>query len=249
MKPVIGITTDRNMRDLHWSYMVHEKYVAAVVDGAQGFAVLLPALGPRQPVDDILERVDGLLFTGSPSNVEPHHYGGAPSAPGTLHDPARDATTLPLLRAAVERGIPVLAICRGFQEMNVAFGGTLHQRVDLVDGYGEHREDEAGTLEQQYGPAHAVELVSGGLLQRCSDMRTATVNSLHWQGIDRLAEGLQVEATAPDGLIEAVSVRNASAFALGVQWHPEWQHESNALSRHIFGAFGDACYAYRRSRG
>ena len=182
------------------------------------------------------------LFTGSPSNVEPHLYEGAPSAPGTLHDPARDATTLPLIRKAVRAGVPVFGICRGFQEMNVAFGGTLHQRLHEVPGHLDHRDDETQPLEVQYGPAHDVTLEPGGVLRALALSDTIQVNSLHNQGIDRLGAELAVEARAPDGVIEAFRVRDAQRFALAVQWHPEWKVMSNPFSRALFAAFGQASH-------
>jgi putative glutamine amidotransferase len=249
MKPLVGVTADRTMMGLHPSHVAGEKYIAAVVDGAQALAMLLPALGDRQAPEDLFAHIDGLLFTGSYSNVEPHRYGGHASAPGTLHDAARDATTLPLLRAAIDAGIPVLAICRGFQEMNVVFGGTLHQSVQTVDGYDDHRENKEDDLDVQYGPSHALHLLQGGLLQKlaggASEVR---VNSLHGQGVERLGDGLTAEAHAPDGLIEAISVTHARAFTLGVQWHPEWKHASDALSTAIFRAFGAACRDRMRMR-
>ena len=127
-----------------------------MLEAADAVPLLIPALAEELRMDELLDRLDGILFTGSPSNVEPHHYQGPPSAPGTLHDPARDATTLPLIRKAVRAGVPVLGICRGFQEMNVAFGGTLHQKLHEVPGHLDHRDDDAQPLEVQYGPAHEV---------------------------------------------------------------------------------------------
>jgi putative glutamine amidotransferase len=180
------------------------------------------------------------MFTGSHSNVEPHHYSGPPSDPGTLHDPARDATTLPLIRGAVASGVPVLGICRGFQEMNVAFGGTLHQKVHEVEGRHDHREDTSLELDVQYGPAHEVVLEPGGSLQALTGQDRIQVNSLHSQGVDRLGPGLTVEARALDGLIEAFHVDHAKAFALAVQWHPEWKPMNNPFSRALFAAFGAA---------
>ncbi|MDE1182623.1 gamma-glutamyl-gamma-aminobutyrate hydrolase family protein [Paraburkholderia sp.] len=248
-KPLVGVSADRNMMGAHPSHVVGEKYLAAVVDGASALAFVLPALGELQASADILAAVDGLLFTGSYSNVEPHRYGGHPSAAGTLHDAARDATTLPLMRAAIEAGVPVLAICRGFQEMNVVFGGTLHQSVHAVDGLNDHRENKADALDVQYAPSHEIALREGGLLHRLAGgTATARVNSLHGQGVERLGDGLTAEATAPDGLIEAVSVVNARAFVLGVQWHPEWKHANDAFSTAIFQAFGDACRDRMRMR-
>ena len=248
-KPLVGISADRTMIGAHPSHVAGEKYIAAIVDGSQALAMLLPALGERQSADDVLATVDGLLFTGSYSNVEPRRYGGHASAPGTLHDAARDATTLPLLRAAIAAGVPVLAVCRGFQEMNVAFGGTLHQSVHAVAGLNDHRENKQDELDVQYAPSHSITLTQGGLLQRLAGgANEARVNSLHGQGVERLGAGLMTEATAPDGLIEAASVKDARAFALGVQWHPEWRHASDALSTAIFRAFGEACRDRMRTR-
>ncbi|KWD85094.1 gamma-glutamyl-gamma-aminobutyrate hydrolase family protein [Burkholderia ubonensis] len=248
-RAIVAVTADRMMRGAHPTHAAGEKYLAALVDGAGVLAFVLPALGMRQPVDALVAAVDGLLFTGSHSNVEPHRYGGPASAPGTLHDPARDATALPLMRAAIDVGVPVLAICRRMQEMNVAYGGTLHQRLHATAGFADHRETPSDPLDAQYGPAHVVRFAPGGLLQRIArGAREATVNSLHGQGIARIGAGLVVEASAPDGLIEAVSVRGARAFALGVQWHPEWRFAEQPLSRDIFAAFGAACRAHMTHR-
>jgi putative glutamine amidotransferase len=240
-RPLIGIPADRRIVGLHPFHMVGEKYARAVLTGAEGIPLLIPALAEELGLDELLTRLDGILFTGSPSNVEPRHYDGTPSAPGTLHDPERDATTLPLIRKAVQAGVPVLGICRGFQEMNVVFGGTLHQKVHEVPGYSDHRDDESQPLEVQYGPAHDVILEPGGLLRAMADSDRIRVNSLHSQGVDRLGSGLAVEARAPDGLIEAFRVQRAASFAVAVQWHPEWNAMSNPFSRALFAAFGAAC--------
>ena len=240
-RPLIGIPADRRIVGLHPFHMVGEKYARAVLTGAEGIPLLIPALAEELGLDELLTRLDGILFTGSPSNVEPRHYDGTPSAPGTLHDPERDATTLPLIRKAVQAGVPVLGICRGFQEMNVVFGGTLHQKVHEVPGYSDHRDDESQPLEVQYGPAHDVTLEPGGLLRAMADSDRIRVNSLHSQGVDRLGPGLVVEARAPDGLIEAFRVQRAASFAVAVQWHPEWNAMSNPFSRALFAAFGAAC--------
>lgn len=233
------------MLGLHPFHCVGEKYITAVTEGAGALAVLLPALGEAQACS-ILAGLDGLLLTGSASNVEPHHYQGPASEPGTLHDAARDSTTLPLVRQAVAAGIPLLAICRGFQEMNVVYGGTLHQRVQEVPGYMDHRENPDAPLEVQYGPAHDVTLEPGGYFQQLAGVDRLRVNSLHAQGVQRLGEGLSIEARAPDGLIEAFRVSNAAAFAVGVQWHPEWRFQDNPFSCALFAAFGEA--AARRAQ-
>ena len=239
-RPLIGIPADRRMVGAHPFHMVGEKYARAVLDAAGAAPLLIPSLADELGFDELLQRLDGLLFTGSPSNVEPHRYAGAPSAPGTLHDPARDATTLPLIRKAVRAGVPVFGICRGFQEMNVAFGGTLHQKLHEVPGHLDHRDDGTQPLEVQYGPAHDVTLEPGGVLRSLAASDRIQVNSLHNQGIDRLGAELAVEARAPDGVIEAFRVRDAQRFALAVQWHPEWKVMSNPFSRALFAAFGQA---------
>jgi len=246
--PLIGIPADRRMVGKHPFHMVGEKYARAVMVAAGAAPLLIPALAEELRFEELLERLDGLLFTGSPSNVEPHRYQGEPSAPGTLHDPARDATTLPLIRKAVAAGVPVFGICRGFQEMNVAFGGTLHQRLHEVPGHLDHRDDESQPLEVQYGPAHDVTLEPGGTLRALSAAACVRVNSLHSQGIERLGDELAVEARAPDGVIEAFRVRAAPSFALAVQWHPEWQVMSNPFSRALFAAFGQASRERAQSR-
>jgi putative glutamine amidotransferase len=239
-RPVIGVPADRRMIGLHPFHAVGEKYLLAVVEAAGALPLIVPALGEHVDLDELLRVVDGIVFTGSPSNVEPSRYEGPASTAGTLHDAARDATTLPLIPHAVSKGVPVLGICRGFQEMNVAFGGTLHQKLQEVQGYADHREDEKQPLEVQYGPAHDVILEPGGLLRSFSDTDRIRVNSLHSQGVERLGRNLAVEARAPDGVIEAFRVQDAPRFALAVQWHPEWQVMSSTFSRALFAAFGDA---------
>lgn len=239
-RPVIGIPADRRLIGPHPFHAVGEKYIRALAEAAGAIPLLIPAIGDLIDSEEILERVDGILFTGSPSNVEPHHYAGAPSAPGTLHDPHRDATTLPLIPRAVALGVPVFGICRGFQEMNVAFGGTLHQKVHEVTGMLDHRDDESLALEAQYAPAHDVTLEPDGLLRSLAGTDRLKVNSLHSQGVERLGAQLIAEARAPDGLIEAFRVGDAKRFAVATQWHPEWQVMSNPFSRALFVAFGAA---------
>jgi putative glutamine amidotransferase len=240
---VIGIPADRRLCGKHYFHMAGEKYIEAVAAGANAVPVLIPALGSEIDLPSLLDACDGLLLTGSASNVEPHHYGGPASEPGTLHDPNRDATTLPLIPRAIAAGLPVLAICRGFQEMNVAFGGTLYPRLHEVSGYLDHREDESTSLDVQYGPAHEVLLEPGGALRKIAGQDRLQVNSLHWQGIKTLGKDLVVEARAPDGVVEAFRVGSAPNFALSVQWHPEWQFEKNPFSRALFAAFGEASRA------
>jgi putative glutamine amidotransferase len=222
----------------HPFHAVGEKYIAAVRDGAHALPLLIPVLETPIDIAEILDTVDGILLTGSPSNVAPKRYGGTSPRDGVLQDERRDATTLPLIRAIIDHGTPLLAVCRGFQELNVAHGGTLHQHVEEVPGRMDHREDKTAPLDVQYAPIHDVTL--SGTLERIAGTRTIKVNSLHGQGIDRLGDGLVAEAVAPDGQIEGVRVKDKAAFALGVQWHPEWRFWENEFSKALFNAFGEA---------
>lgn len=242
-KPLIGIPADRRLLGHHYFHCVGEKYLQAVAVGADAIALMIPSQGEAD-LPELLRRLDGIVLTGSPSNVEPHRYGGPPSAPGTLHDPSRDATTLPLIAQVVRAGLPLLAICRGFQEMNVAYGGTLWPELHNVPGYANHREDLQAPLDQQYGPAHEIELMRGGVLRDLAGQDKLIVNSLHSQGVQHLGSGLEVEARAPDGVIEAFRVTQAPGFALAVQWHPEWKFQDNPFSRALFAAFGKAAREY-----
>jgi len=241
-KPLIGIPADRRLLGDHYFHCVGEKYVDAVLQGADANVVLIPSSGETLNLDELLTYFDGILLTGSASNVEPHRYSGPPSDPGTLHDPHRDATTLPMIPRVVNAGMPLLAICRGFQEMNVAYGGTLWQKLQDVPGFVDHRENPHSPLDEQYGPAHDVELTPGGLLERMSGMSRIKVNSLHSQGVQTLGRDLEVEARSPDGVIEAFRVGNAPSFAVAVQWHPEWKFNNNPFSRALFTAFGAAVH-------
>ncbi|WP_115573661.1 gamma-glutamyl-gamma-aminobutyrate hydrolase family protein [Xanthomonas campestris] len=248
MVPLVGLPTDRSLHGPHPFLAAGEKYVRAVVEAAGAQPVLLPSLQPPLDAGAWLQRLDGLLLTGAISNVEPHHYSDEPSWEGNPHDPARDATSLALIPQALARGLPVLAICRGLQEVNVALGGRLHQRVHEVPGLADHREDRSAPLDTQYGPAHPVQLQPGGWLAAMSDTAQVQVNSLHGQGIATLAAGLVVEATAPDGLIEAFR-GPGPGFLLAVQWHPEWRVTQHPFYRAIFQAFGEACRQYAAQRG
>ena len=244
-RPLVGVISDRRMQGEHPFHMVGEKYLQAVADAADTYPVALPSLAEGFDVLDIVDRLDGLFLTGSPSNLEPRHYLGDPSEPGTWHDPERDVAALALIPAAIRVGMPLLAVCRGFQEMNVSFGGTLHQKVHEVPGYRVHKENPEDPIEVQYGPVHEVRLTDDGLLARITGQAVITVNSVHSQGVDRLGGELQVEAVADDGLIEAFTVKDSPGFTLGVQWHPEWKVLDDPASTAIFRAFGEACRAYR----
>lgn len=242
MQPVVGISADSvTLRKTVPASAVYDTYVNAVVVGAGAMPWVMPPLGKDLVLDEFLTRIDGLLLTGSLSNVEPCHYAGTDSQPGTLHDPKRDETTLPLIRRALELGVPLLGICRGFQEINVALGGALHQKVQDQPGLMDHRAPKADTMAGRFVDQHEVEVKAGGVLSELCGAGSFVVNSLHEQGIDRLAAGLQIEAVAPDGLVEGFSVAEARAFALAVEWHPEWQFERSEINSAIWKAFGEAC--------
>lgn len=240
-KPIVAVSADRRMLEPHASHVVGEKYLRAIIDGAGALPLIVPALAGDIDVDELLEHVDGIMLTGSYSNVEPERYGEKPSHDPGFHDPHRDAMMLPLALRALEKGVPLLAVCRGHQELNVALGGTLHQNVGDVPGYHQHLENKDDPLDVQYGPAHPVSLMDGGLLQRLAGAETQMVNSLHGQAIAKLGRDISVEAVADDGLIEAFTVDTAPGFSLSVQWHPEWRVTENEFSMAIFKAFGDAC--------
>jgi len=239
--PLIGIPTCLRKVNERIIHAVNDKYPTAVINSTGCLPILIPAVGSKVDICGLLDRLDGLLLTGSPSNVHPSQYGGEPSHPETLHDPERDATTLPLIREAVRRDLPILAICRGIQELNVALGGTLHQRVHELPGRLNHRSRKDSS-DGPYGASHSVELTPGGLLASLAGTAEIMVNSLHSQGIDHPAPKLRIEAVAPDGQIEAVSLPGAR-FVVGVQWHPEHKVLENPLSSALFSAFARACAA------
>lgn len=226
-----------------------ERYIAAVSRGSGATPVVIPALGEEHDFASMVEHLDGLLLTGGRANVEPHHYGGSPFPDDEIRDPARDATVLPLIRACVDAGVPVFGICRGIQEMNVALGGSLHYRVHLVEGKMDHRMKREGTMDERFALRHMVSLTPGGALSKLVGKDEVKVNSAHGQGVDRLADGVKVEATAPDGIIEAFRVTGAKRFAVGVQWHAEWRYDEHDLALKLFEAFGDAARDRARQRG
>jgi len=222
-----------------------DRYAAAVT--AHGLQPVLFPMAEAADVDDLLPVVDGVLLTGSPSNVDARHF-GAEALSTDLLDPRRDALTMALVRAALREGVPLLGVCRGLQEINVALGGTLHQRVHGQPGLMDHREPEGEDLAVQFGERHEVILAEGSAFARWAGGTRAMVNSLHGQGLARLGTGLVAEAHAPDGLVEGVHVAGARAFAYGVQWHPEWQHAQHPFYERTLQAFAQACNAHRSER-
>lgn len=206
--------------------------------------LLVPGVGLGE-FESLLDLADGILLPGSPNNVDPAHFGEEVLDITLPLDPPRDALTLPLIREAIRRGIPLLGICRGHQEINVALGGSLYQAINRIPGYDNHQPAVGEPPGVMFGPIHDVRITPGGLLERLLGGGSVRVNSVHGQGVNRLADGLRVEAVAPDGVIEAITMPAAAGFNLGVQWHPEWLAAGNPVSEAIFHAFGAACRAYR----
>jgi putative glutamine amidotransferase len=229
-------------------HCVGDKYLRAVVEATDAIPLVIPAFGEIFDLPGLVERLDGLMLTGSPSNVHPTHYDTEPSPEAEPYDTERDAITLPLIRHALEAGLPLFAICRGFQELNVALGGTLHARVHELPDRMDHRRPRHPDRDVQYGPKHEIALTPGGELAGLLDTESLVVNSLHNQALDRLAGNLAIEAVAPDGTIEAVRVVDARNFALGVQWHPEYKVLANPASVRLFEAFGSACRGRAQAR-
>ncbi len=209
--------------------------------------LLVTAESPAE-LETLLELADGILLPGSPANVHPSHFGESVHDPALPLDPKRDGLSLPLIREAIARGIPLLGICRGHQEINVALGGSLYQAVHEIPGHDDHQPAGDETPERRYAPVHEARILPGGLLEKLLGPGPVTVNSVHGQAVHRLAPCLRIEALAPDGVIEAIHAPDAPGFNLGVQWHPEWQAAGNPVSETLFHAFGDACRAYRDQR-
>ncbi len=249
--PMVWLPADHRLLGDHGHAMPYlllgDKYARAVKVGAHAQPVMFP-LADAVQVPQLLDLVDGVMLTGSPSNVHPSHFHEEVHDPSLPLDPERDSLTLALVRACVEQGVPLLGICRGFQEINVALGGSLHQAVHTVAGLMDHREPDGVPIEQQYAPSHPVRLEPGSALAEWAGGTEVMVNSLHGQGIKRLADGLRPLAVAPDGLIEAFEVAGARAFAYAFQWHPEWRCWENPFYSAIFRAFGDAVRRRRQAR-
>ncbi|SIQ14439.1 gamma-glutamyl-gamma-aminobutyrate hydrolase [Rhizobium sp. RU35A] len=247
--PIIAIPADiRHLDKADW-HAAQTQYVNAAVKVAKVIPLIVPALEDGHDLDAVLDRVDGVLISGSASNVHPSLYGKVATEADGPFDPARDATSLPLIRKAIERGIPLLAICRGLQELNVALGGTLASEIQEQPGIWDHRKPPVDSRDEMYAIRQPVFVQEGSCIARHLGLAgEVQVNSLHRQAIAGTAPRLQVEATAADGTIEAVSVIDAKGFAVGVQWHPEYWAETDSPSRALFEAFGEAVRAYAARR-
>lgn len=247
-KPVVAIPADFRSFDGNVWHATPHQYVRAAVEGSGVMTFLVPALETGNDADEILDRVDGVLVSGSRTNVHPSLYGQEATEADGPFDPGRDATSLPLIRRALERGVPLLAICRGIQELNVVLGGTLASEIQDMPGISDHRKPDVPELDIAYGIRQNVIIKEGSCLASVLGAGEVQVNSLHRQAISKAAPRLAVEAIAEDGTIEAVSVIDAKAFAVGVQWHPEYWVGKDAPSSTLFQAFGDAVRAYAEAK-
>lgn len=247
-QPLVALAADVRHFDGYDWHASPSTYLDAAISGAGVVPLIIPAFGKKIDTDAILDAVDGVMVSGSKSNVHPALYGAEPSASHEPYDTARDATSIPLIKGALKRGIPLLAICRGIQELNVALGGTLATEIQEQDGRMDHRAPVSERQDERFAIRHPVWIEPGSCLADALAADTVQVNSLHRQAIDVLGNGLAVEAVAGDGTIEAVSVKGAKAFAVGVQWHPEYWFREDAASRRLFEAFGDAVRAHAAAR-
>ena len=248
LQPLVAVSTDVRQFDNYTWHAAPQQYLEAALTGAGVFPVLVPSFGDRLDLDQLLASVDGVMLTGSKSNVHPSLYGGDASEANGPYDPARDATTLPLIRKAIDYGVPLLAICRGIQELNVALGGTLATEIQEREGILDHRAPVSDLQDERFAIRQPVRIKEGTCLASVLGAGEVRVNSVHRQAADRLGDRLEVEAVAEDGTVEAVSVKGARAFAVGVQWHPEYWVKSDDVSARIFKAFGDAVRQHAAAR-
>ena len=248
LRPLVGLPADTREDGGHVFHQVGDKYLRAVAEVADCLPIMIPALADAFELDHLLDHLDGVLLTGAVSNVHPPRYGTTPSTDHEPYDLRRDDLTFTLVARCLARGIPLFCICRGFQELNVALGGTLETELQRGAGRLDHRVREHPDVAVRYGPSHEVDVVPGGWLHGVVGKSRLAVNSLHRQGIATLAPSLVVEAQAPDSIIEAVTVGNAAGFAFGAQWHPEFAARDNPDSVKLFQAFGNAMRAHRISR-
>ncbi|GHG79130.1 gamma-glutamyl-gamma-aminobutyrate hydrolase family protein [Pseudodonghicola xiamenensis] len=248
-RPVVGIISN--------SFLLNDSYPAhaggtmnfEAVSGVADCAAMLIAADPRfSPVEELLELCDGFLLTGGRPNVHPAEYGEEETPAHGDFDRARDAVTLPLVRACVERGQPFLGICRGFQEVNVAMGGSLYPEIRDLPGRMNHRMPPDGTIEEKFALRHRVRFVEGGAFHRLLGATEVMTNTLHGQGVKRAGERIVVEGWAPDGTPEAIRVRDAKGFTMAVQWHPEWDASNDPVSRPLFTAFGQAVHDWAAAK-
>ncbi|WP_438279855.1 gamma-glutamyl-gamma-aminobutyrate hydrolase family protein [Pseudomonas alabamensis] len=247
-KPVVLMTMGTQERKGHDYQVMTHKYITPLVDFAGCVPVLVPTCCGTDDLEAYLDMADGVYLTGAGSNIDPALYGQENETPGKTQDKQRDLFDIPLVQLAIARGLPIFGVCRGMQEINVALGGDIYQKVYAEPGFNDHRENPDDPVDVQYQAVHDVTVEAGSWLQATLGRDTIRVNSLHGQGLRTLGDGLQAIAWAPDGLVEAVHGPAISPFLFAVQWHPEWKAASNPDSIRLFQAFGEACRAQARKR-
>lgn len=249
MRPIVGIISNH--------YMINDEYPAHSngamnTDAVSHVSRAVPLTFPADPsvvkIEELLEVFDGFLFTGARPNIHPEEYGEAETEAHGAFDRNRDRVALPLIRAAVERGQPILGICRGFQEVAVAFGSTLHPEIRDLPGRDNHRMPPDGTMEEKFALRHAVRFADGGPFARLMGSTQVLTNTLHGQGIKQAGPRVRIDGWAPDETPEAIWIEGAPGFALAVQWHPEYNAGESPVSRPLFEAFGDACRAWQAGK-
>lgn len=240
-RPIVGIISNAFLIDDSYPVQfVGTSNMEAVAEVTNAMPVLFPALSELTNINEICARFDGILLTGARPNIHPSEYGEEATDAHGAFDLERDAVALPLIRACVEKGVPILGICRGFQEFNVAFGGSLYPEIRDLPGRMNHRMPPEGTIEEKFAMRHDVKLTPDGHFAKIFGSETVETNSLHGQGIKVAGERIIVEGYASDGTPEAIRVGGASNFAYAVQWHPEWNAQHDSVSRPLFEAFGTA---------
>ena len=247
-QPLIAVSTDVKQFENYTWHAAPRQYLEAAISGAGALPVLVPSFGERLDLDVLLSAVDGVMLTGSKSNVHPALYGGDDGEENGPYDTARDDTTIPLIRKAIARGVPLLAICRGIQELNVALGGTLACEIQEREGMLDHRAPVSDNQDERFAIHQKISISPGSCLAGVFGSSDIVVNSVHRQAVGELGARLQVEAVAEDGTVEAVSVKDAPAFAVGVQWHPEYWVKTDSVSQKIFKAFGEAARRHAAAR-
>ncbi|AYC31533.1 gamma-glutamyl-gamma-aminobutyrate hydrolase family protein [Pseudomonas cavernae] len=240
-KPVVLMSMGVQERKGHDYQVMTHKYIVPLVELSGCVPVLVPTCCGSEDLEQYLDMADGVYLTGAGSNIDPALYGQENLTPSKAQDKDRDLFDLPLIRAAIARGLPIFGICRGMQEINVALGGDMYQKLYEEPGFNDHRENTDDPVDVQYSPAHSVRLVPDSWLAKLLQGEEIRVNSLHGQGVKTLGKGLEPLARAEDGLVEAIHAPSLSPFLFAVQWHPEWQAAKNPDSVKMFQAFGDAC--------
>ena len=248
-RPVIGIIGNAHLiNDQYPAQAAGLMNLEAVGRVCDALPLIVPSLPALLPVSELMARFDGFVLTGGRPNVHPEEYGHPETERHGTFDRDRDRLVLPLIRACVEEGLPILGICRGFQEMAVAYGSTLHPEIREIEGRMNHRMPPDGTLEEKFALRHPIALAPEGTFAKVLGTSDIMVNSLHGQGIDVPGPRVIVEGYAPDGTPEAIRIDGAPGFALAVQWHAEWRAEVDPVSRPLFDAFARAARSWAAGR-